>query len=117
MSKKRPGVQAGMNLIQQQDPEVWKRVELHYHVVRDAIPSLVDYEANLHALNVDVPVRVTANDKVSVSTRENGFNKEELLQIVQWKHSVGKNRAYNVKVLVSCCLHDDVEMRPPTTVS
>jgi hypothetical protein len=87
---------AGMNLLQQQDNDLWKRVEDHYHVVRDAIPSLIDYEANLQAINVAVPDRVTDDD--DSNTRDNSINKEELLEIVQWKHSVGKSRVYNLKV-------------------
>jgi hypothetical protein len=51
MSKPRPGVQAGMNLIEQLDDSyddiLWKLVERQYHLVRDAIPGLAEYEANL----------------------------------------------------------------------
>ena len=55
MSKPRSGVQAGMKLIEQLDDSdndiLWKLVERHYHLVRDAIPSLAEYEANLQAMN------------------------------------------------------------------
>lgn len=107
MSKKRPGVQAGINLIQQHDIDVWKRVERHYHVVRDAISSLADYEANLQAMNMSAKKeqengptceRTSEAGADDTTTTRNSFTKQELLEIVQWKHSVGNLRNYNLKV-------------------
>jgi CRISPR/Cas system CSM-associated protein Csm3 (group 7 of RAMP superfamily) len=127
MSKPRPGVQAGINLIEQRDASdndvLWKRVERHYHLVRDAIPRLAQYEANLQAMNmksaakkkkkendtaaacVESSTAAAADATATTCTTRDSFNKQELLEIVQWKHSVGKNRAYNLKVSASHAHH------------
>jgi len=84
--KKRPGVKAGMNLLELDDVSTWEKVELHCKNVIDSIPNLRQYERELFKLGV---------------TSKKSFNKSELDQVVLWKHTVGKNRIYNVKYLNS----------------
>jgi hypothetical protein len=108
-----------MNLIRQHDNDVhvWQRVESHYHVVSDVIPNLADYEANLQAMmNMSAGKKKQENHPTCVrkskacaddtTTSKNSFNKQEILEIVQWKHSVGQKRNYNLKVncYTSCCI-------------
>jgi len=83
MSKKRPGTQAGINLVKLDDPKTWERVEEHCASVIESIPNLKKYERQLEALG----------------TAKECFNKAELDTVVLWKHTVGKNRIYNVKYL------------------
>jgi len=85
MSKKRPGVKAGMNLLALDDVSTWEKVEDHCKNVIDSIPNLRQYERDLTQLG---------------STKKS-FNKSELDRVVLWKHTVGKNRIYNVKYLNS----------------
>lgn len=81
--KKRPGFQAGFNLVALDDPRTWERVERHGEEVIDSIPNLVEYERALEELG----------------TAKECFTKAELDKIVLWKHTVGKNRIYNRKYL------------------
>lgn len=82
MSKKRPGVQAGLNLVRLDDVNVWEDVEEHCRLVIEGIPKLEQYEVDLEEI-----------------ARLDTLNKAQLLNVVNWKHSVGKNRIYNVKYL------------------
>lgn len=83
MSKKRPGFQAGANLVSLDDPRTWERVERHGEEVINSIPNLKEYEQALRKLG----------------TTKESFTKAELAKIVLWKHTVGKNRIYNRKHL------------------
>ena len=85
MSKKRPGSQAGMNLVALDDPQTWERVEGHCADIIESIPNLKKYEKSLEPLR----------------TAKECFTKAELDTVVLWKHTVGKNRIYNVKYLNS----------------
>lgn len=82
MSKKRPGVSAGMNLVELEDPSVWERVEQHGQQIYDSIEHLQEKEVNL--------AKLQSQDSIS---------KSDLELIVSWKHAVGRNRIYNVKHL------------------
>ena len=70
-SKKRPGVQAGINLVRLDDPKTWERVEGHYADVIDAIPNLKKYERTLEAFG-------------SGANKES-FTKAELDTVVSWQ--------------------------------
>ena len=83
MSKKRPGVEAGINLVALDDPGTWERVEEHCASVIESIPNLTQYESSLESLGKS----------------KEFFTKAELDKVVVWKHTVGKNRIYNVKYL------------------
>jgi hypothetical protein len=83
MTKKRAGVQAGMNLVALDDEVLaWETVEHHYDDVTRSIPNLLERERALEHMP---------------SLEE--FSKEHLDQIVSWKHTVGKNRVYNIKLV------------------
>lgn len=86
MSKKRPGVEAGQNLVALDNARTWEKVEEHCRDVIDSIPNLRTYERALKDLT---------------DAKKECFSKADLDQIVLWKHSVGKNRIYNVKYLNS----------------
>lgn len=72
-----------MNLVSLDNVRTWEKVEEHCKDVIDSIPNLKAYELALEQLG---------------SSKE-FFSKAELDQIVLWKHTVGKNRIYNVKYL------------------
>lgn len=84
MSKKRPGVQAGVNLVEavHATQEEWEKVESFCKVVMNDIPKLAELEDALNAF---------------ATAQRSSFSKAELDQIVLWKHTVGKNRVYNMK--------------------
>lgn len=71
------------NLVQLNDPRTWDRVEESCAELIDKVPNLKQYERNLEALG----------------TAKEYFTKPELDAVVLWKHTVGKNRIYNVKYL------------------
>lgn len=83
MSKKRPGVEAGVNLVSLDDVRTWEKIEKHCKEVIQSIPNLRQYEAALKQLGPS----------------KESFDKADLDQIVLWKHTVGKNRIYNIKYL------------------
>lgn len=83
-TKKRPGYQAGSNLVALDDPTTWERVERHSDEVIDSIPNLRNYENALEEL---------------CSSPRQFFTKEELDQIILWKHTVGKSRPANKKLM------------------
>jgi hypothetical protein len=83
--KKRPGYQAGSNLVALDDPRTWERVERHSEVVIDSIPNLIDYESTL--------------EEFSSSLQRQYFTKSELEKIIRWKHTVGKSRPANRKLM------------------
>jgi hypothetical protein len=83
--KKRPGYQAGSNLVALDDPRTWERVERHSEVVIDSIPNLLDYEKTL--------------EDFSSSLQRQFFTKSELEKIIRWKHTVGKSRPANRKLM------------------
>jgi hypothetical protein len=80
--KKRPGYQAGFNLVALDDPRTWERVERHSEEVIESIPNLREYEQSLQEF----------------STKQ-CFTKSELEKIITWKHTVGKSRPANRKLL------------------
>lgn len=82
--KKRPGHQAGSNLVELDDPTLWERVEKHSEEVLDSIPNLQDYEKTLDLFR---------------SQQRLYFTKKELDQIILWKHTVGKSRPANKKLM------------------
>jgi hypothetical protein len=82
--KKRPGYQAGSNLVELDDPTLWERVEGHNEEVIDSIPHLQDCEKALGLFQ---------------SQQRRYFTKKELEQIIQWKHTVGKSRPANKKLM------------------
>lgn len=82
--KKRPGHQAGSNLVELDDPNLWERVEKHSEEVIDSIPNLQEYEKSLEMFQ---------------SQQKKYFTKKELDQIIQWKHTVGKSRPANKKLM------------------
>jgi hypothetical protein len=79
------GVNSGLNLISLDDVATWERVEDHCKEVIKSIPNLSEYERDIEDLK-------------SNSSRL-FFTKAELQKVVLWKHTVGKNRIYNVKYL------------------
>jgi hypothetical protein len=85
MSKKRPGFQAGANLVALDDPRTWEQVERHGEEVISSIPHLKEYQRALEEFG----------------TTKECFTKAELDKIVLWKHTVGKNRVYNRKYLAA----------------
>jgi len=89
MSKKRPGVQAGVHLVEAVEVirEEWEKVESFCQVVIDDIPKLKELENALHAF--------------ATTAKRSSFSKAELHQIVLWKHTVGKNRAFNMKHIIA----------------
>ena len=82
--KKRPGHQAGSNLVELDDPTLWERVEKHSEEVLDSIPNLQEYEQALELFR---------------SQQKRHFTKKELDQIILWKHTVGKSRPANKKLM------------------
>lgn len=82
--KKRPGYQAGSNLVELDDPTTWERVERHRDEVIESIPNLPEYEKSLGLFR---------------SQQKRHFTKKELDQIILWKHTVGKTRPANKKLL------------------
>jgi hypothetical protein len=80
--KKRPGHQAGSNLVELDDPKLWERVESHSEEVLESIPNLQEYEKSLEAFR---------------SQQKRFFTKKELEEIILWKHTVGKSRPVNKK--------------------
>lgn len=84
MSKKRPGWQAVNNLIAIQDVQTWDAVEQRAKDIVKEIPKLPGYERDVQAM--------------SSSTRD-VFSKAEMNKAVSWKHTVGKARAFNLKLL------------------
>ena len=98
-SKKRPGVQAGMSLISLDDTAVWEQVEDHSKDVIDGIPKLRDHETIIHGFALASTAPASKSGDSAPASVKTCFNKEELDKIVLWKHTVGKNRIYNVKYL------------------
>jgi hypothetical protein len=96
MSKKRPGVEAGVNLVALNDVKVWERIESHCADVTAQIPRLTEHEAAVRELMGGG--EVAAPDGSSNPPKEH-FTKSELDKVVLWKHTVGKNRIYNIKYL------------------
>ena len=101
--QKRPGVQAGVNLVTTlRSVQAWEVIEGHGREVVNAIPHLVEREESLQRLagracavgasTSDQPI----GDTASILTY---FTKSDLDAIVLWKHTVGKNRIYNIKYL------------------
>ena len=84
-SKKRPGYQAGSNLVALDDPSTWERVERHSEEVIESIPNLQDYEDTL--------------EEYQTSSQRKHFTKAELDKIILWKHTVGKSRPANRKLM------------------
>ena len=82
--KKRPGHQAGSNLVELDDPKLWERVERHSEEIIDSIPNLQEYENLLELFR---------------SQQRRFFTKKELDQIILWKHTVGKSRPANKKLM------------------
>jgi hypothetical protein len=84
MSKKRPGVDAAVQLFQSQDKSLWEEVySRHQHVI-ECIPRLVDLDATAEALG---------NELLSETTKTMHITKKELMDIViPWKFAVGKPR-------------------------
>lgn len=82
MSVPRPGVDAGKNLIALDDVATWEKVERHTEHVLDAIPQL--------------PERASYLDRLR---HQDVFSKRDLDQVVEWKHTIGKNRIHNLKYL------------------
>lgn len=83
VKKKRPGHQASFTLVALDDPKTWERVERHGEEVLESIANLTEYERSLEEMGPS----------------KECFTKDELKKIVSWKHSVGKNRVYNLKHL------------------
>jgi hypothetical protein len=83
-SKKRPGYQAGSNLVALDDPSTWERVERHSEEVIESIPNLQEYEDTLEEYR---------------SSQRKHFTKAELEKIILWKHTVGKSRPANRKLM------------------
>ena len=73
--KKRPGHQAGSNLVELDDPKLWERVERHSEEIIDSIPNLQEYENLLELFR---------------SQQRRFFTKKELDQIILWKHTVDR---------------------------
>jgi hypothetical protein len=92
-TKKRPGVEAGLSLASLRTVSVWERIERHGPEVAAGIPGLTEHETALRA------IMAGAAGTPSHGKPKPHFTKSELDQVVQWKHSVGKNRIYNVKHL------------------
>jgi hypothetical protein len=82
--KKRPGYQAGSNLVELDDPTTWERVERHGEEVIDSIPNLQEYEKSLETFSTQ---------------QKRSFTKKELEKIILWKHTVGKSRPANRKLM------------------
>jgi hypothetical protein len=102
---KRPGVEAGINLASLRSAAVWERIESHGPEVTAGIPHLAEHEAALRAIMAAAPPDGTVKPH---------FTKSELDQVVMWKHTVGKNRIYNVKVERN---NTRVRMRRPFALS
>jgi hypothetical protein len=94
MSKKRPGVEAGVNLVALNDVKVWERIESHCAAVTAQIPRLTEHEAAVNELMGGQDDAPGGSGKPKEC-----FTKSELDKVVLWKHTVGKNRIYNIKYL------------------
>ena len=79
-------MKAGINLSKLDDPSTWIRVEGYCKDVIDHIPNLSSYEQNLENFR---------------KANKDFFSNDDLSKIVLWKHTVGKNRIYNIKYLKS----------------
>ncbi|GKY99385.1 hypothetical protein MPSEU_000893200 [Mayamaea pseudoterrestris] len=90
MSKKRAGFQAAAHLILTENALTWERVDDRFDQVIHSITNLRAYHDSL---------RIMAEQLSKDSQDMASISKNDLLQIVGWKHRVGQNRAYNVKLI------------------
>lgn len=93
MTIPRAGVQAGINLSSLNDVRIWERVEGHFPLVLEADAKSKKEERDIRVHEAALQILAS-----QVSDKES-FSKDELLQIVDWKHAVGKNRTFNTNLV------------------
>jgi hypothetical protein len=93
MSKKRPGVEAAKRLSELSDAAIWESVESQLSEVIASIDNLDNLTE--FCQNLGVTLLKGENDKES----KRFLSKEELLNVVKWKFSVGKPRHALMKYL------------------
>jgi hypothetical protein len=86
--KKRPGVQAGINLValttDKNDDTIWRKVEAVWDILSPEISGLQQLECSIQSF-----------------ADKSFLTKVELDLILTWKFTVGKNRAFNRKLLLA----------------
>jgi len=97
MSTKRPGVQAALNLLKATENNdgkdqslLWDHTEQRLDELIKAIPFLEERQNQMDLLQV----RLEESTRPSLAV-------EDLVTVLNWKHTVGKNRPFNVKLVRS----------------